>query len=76
MKVSTYVGENPKPSVREESGTGVRAHTHLHWLYLGRWCVGGTHLHCLAHREREREREREALECGMHSKAQIFRTRA
>ena len=26
--------------------------------------------------QREREREREALECGMHSKAQIFRTRA
>ena len=24
----------------------------------------------------QREREREALECGMHSKAQIFRTRA
>ena len=71
---SKYVCRRESKAKRTKRERNRSAHTHTS---IGcTWGDGVLEVHTSIASLTEREREREALECGMHSKAQIFRTRA
>ena len=71
---SKYVCRRESKAKRTRRERNRSAHTHTS---IGcTWGDGVLEVHTSIASLTEREREREALECGMHSKAQIFRTRA